>query len=566
MINGRTYGSLKYMSLRKKWMIKAEPHVIMLAKRLFPRVNKSDHDIELADSPESAMDIEWMTHRYPLQMDDATRGLLMFRVAAQRKRLSEMERIVAGEYHPRSFAMALPPREYQKIAAELYLRQGFLLLADTVGLGKTISTITTFTDRRTLPACVVCYPFLQSQWQKEIERFLPSVTTHIVRSQAQYEFPKIEGRLPDVIIVSYYKLAHWQNHIARYCNSVIFDECQELRRDDSDKYRSAKHIAERMKFRLGNSATPIFNYGGEIWNVLEVLKPGVLGDKQEFAREWCIVDNQKYIIEDPRAFGTYLRDNFLMLRRTREEVGRELPDLTIVPHSIDSNPEAIRRVETQAAALAEIILSRSAAGIDKMNAEQQLSVMLRKVTGIAKALYCARFIEMLVQSGEKVLVACWHRQVYELMTAHFDSPHVRIPWVMFTGSETPVQKEAAKQKFISGDAQVLLMSLRSGAGVDGLQHHCKCVVIAEMDWSPAVHEQFIGRVHRDGQQDGVVAYYLISEDGSDPLMAEVLGVKKAQSAGIRSPDHGIVEKVQMDGEHIKRLARQFLAKRQTVKA
>ena len=83
----------------------------------------------------------------------------------------------------------------------------------------------------------------------------------------------------------------------------------------------------------------------------------------------------------------------------------------------------------------------------------------------------------------------------------------------------------------------------------------------EIDWSPGVHEQCSGRIYRDGQLHPVFAYYLLAEDGSDPIVADVLGVKKGQIAGLRDPNGNLVEKLDVGGDHIRRLAEQYLRQR-----
>jgi hypothetical protein len=85
------------------------------------------------------------------------------------------------------------------------------------------------------------------------------------------------------------------------------------------------------------------------------------------------------------------------------------------------------------------------------------------------------------------------------------------------------------------------------------------VVFGELDWSPSVHEQATGRVFRDGQPDPVVAYYLVSDQGSDPVLESTLGVKRMQLEGVRNPDHAIFETVKREG--IVELARKVLERR-----
>ena len=85
------------------------------------------------------------------------------------------------------------------------------------------------------------------------------------------------------------------------------------------------------------------------------------------------------------------------------------------------------------------------------------------------------------------------------------------------------------------------MSLRSGAGLNGLQQRASLMVFGELDWSPQVHEQCIGRLQRDGSVGNVTAVFLVSESGSDPTIAGVLGLKKEQSEGIVNPDLALGE-------------------------
>jgi hypothetical protein len=70
-----------------------------------------------------------------------------------------------------------------------------------------------------------------------------------------------------------------------------------------------------------------------------------------------------------------------------------------------------------------------------------------------------------------------------------------------------------------------------------------------------------GRVHRDGQTDPVAVYYLLSDEGSDPVVADVLGIKRAQIEGLRDPMAPRVEAVTTKDGALKRLAEEYLAQR-----
>lgn len=552
----RFYGKLWHSAQDAVWKIEADPHIVLRIKRVFERVNKGQHGVvSMADTVENARDLEWFCQRYPLEISADDQTLLTQRAAEHRDHILRLEQLIDPNYTPRQFEMAIPPRDYQARAAEIYLQQGDLMLVDELGLGKTCSAICSFRDPRTLPALVVCHPFLQQQWAREVQKFAPDLTTHILKKGSPYELPKFMGRGPDVLISSYHKLSGWAQTLGAYAKSVVFDEAQELRRVESDKYRAAKHIASKVRFRCGLTATPIYNMGVEMFNVCDVVTPGKLGRRDEFIREWCgHFSNGR--VRDPRAFGSYLRESFTMLRRTRSEVGRELPALMKVPYQVSADRKALDEVDSAADELARIILSTNeeARKGERLQASEQLSNLLRQATGIAKAAHVADFARLVLESEQKIVLAAWHRAVWAILESRLKE--FRPAW--FTGTETPAQKEAEKQRFIEGDARVLFLSLRAGAGMDGLQYCCRTLIIGELDWSPGVMEQIIGRVYRDGQTDPVTAYLLVSEYGSDPVVSEVLGLKREQVEGIRQPDRGLIEKLESGADHAKRLAEHYL--------
>jgi SNF2 family DNA or RNA helicase len=560
-VSVRTYGTIDYHPGGERshgwWMLRCEPHVSIRLKRVFGKLASGSIGVhQISDTPENAHDLEWFLDRYPMAAPagNGVADRLYARADEHRNQLEAVESMLSADYKAPEFDLAVPARGYQKVAAAMLLNRGGLLLADDIGTGKTASAICALTDPRTLPALVVTLTHLPRQWQAELKKFAPKLTTHIIKQGTPYPL----SFTPDVILINYHKLAGWGETLAKVVKSIVFDEIQELRRPNSAKYAAAKHIAGSAFFRCGLSGTPIYNYGGEMWTVLDVLFPGELGTFDEFTTEWCPgwSDPSKARIRDPKAFGLHLRENGMMLRRTRADVGRELPACQVIPHYVESDPEYLNRVKGSCVELAKLILSTShqERGV-QMHAAEQLSNKMRQATGIAKAPYVAEFVRLLIESGEKVVLYLWHREVYAVIREILRD----LKPAMFTGSESPVQKEESKRRFMSGETPLLMISLRAGAGVDGLQTVCRTVVFGELDWSPGVHEQATGRVYRDGQPDPVTAYYLLAEEGSDPIVSEVLGVKRQQIEGIRKlSDEQLIETLQNDGSHILRLAQALL--------
>ena len=316
----RTFGSLALKG--STWLIDAEPHVVIRLKRVFGRVHRGAvGKIKLASSDETCRELEWFMDRYPLAMSADDRAALEGSAAGYREKMLLLEQIIDPDYVPRPVDLAIPARDYQRAAAEALHARGFLLLGDDVGLGKTVSAICALRHPEAMPAVVVTLSgVMPKQWQAEIERFIPGTMVHVLKKGTPYELPKFMGRGPDVLVLNYHKLAGWADVLRKYARTVVFDEIQELRRSQSAKYAGAVALAAQMRFRMGLSATPIFNYGGEIYNVLNVLQPGVLGKKGEFDSQWCSGWSAQgdAKIKNPGAFGIYMREQCIMLAAQRE--------------------------------------------------------------------------------------------------------------------------------------------------------------------------------------------------------------------------------------------------------
>jgi SNF2 family DNA or RNA helicase len=558
---------------RRQFVLDVPPHVAIRVKRMFPRAHQARTGyVFLSATDEVARDLEWLLMRYDLEVGETARKMLAEGADAARRRDEHVAAALAGHVPPNGWREPIrPPRDYQLVADAMLHAAGSLLLLDVLGLGKTYTSLLRLRDPEALPAVVVTLTALPGQWKRELEMTLPWLVAHIVTSREPYDPAKRRGgpgRQPDVLILNYAKLAGWGAWLAGSVNTVIFDEVQELRRDGTQKYEAAARLAYEARYRIGLSATPVYNYGGEVHNVVEVIAPGFLGSRQEFVREWgagsrevVSATGDGVLVEDPRALGTYLRSSGIMLRRTRKEVGRELPPAVPIIHNVDIDSDVLDELleAGDVGKFAETLVAAESTSTDRFLAAGEFDMRMRQATGIAKAPYVAEFVKVLLESGEKVVVGVWHRAVYAILLEALE----KYGPVMYSGSESPRQKDRSFARFVNDrTCRVMLMSLRSGAGLDGLQEAAKVAVFAELDWSPGVHAQFIGRLARDGQGDeNVLAYYVVTDDGSDPTLLDTLGVKLRQSEPLTDPDAPIGAIATTDPDRIRKMARAYLAQR-----
>lgn len=539
-----TYGRLFLSPDRTKWTLSdLAPHVTIRMKQLFPRICKTQvKDFEFKNDLAHCNDLLWFSSRYPLSITAADLKVLKKGRKGYEDRVAKLEQIFTPEYVPppvKGLKPACDLRHFQMQAAVLAHEVRALLLGDDVGLGKTVSTILWLLMPGTLPGLVVVESHLQQQWKEKIEEF-SELSAHIITTGKPYELPP-----SDTYIISYGKLAGWVDLISkRFFKSACWDEIQGLRRGtDSVKGKASKVLADHVDYRLGLSATPVHNYGIEIFNIFEILSPGVLGNRIEFKREWCIDARQAEsedgagqqiaqdgkMVADPVALGSYLREQRALLRRTKEDVGQQLPPVNTMVEHIGHDEKALKSIEEVARQLA---LRYDTGGYEeKGKAALALDLLVRQATGLSKARYIAQYVKMFLDNNVPVLLGGWHRAVYDIWLAELAAYKP----AMYTGTESPTQKKEQKRRFMEGETNLLIMSVRSGSGLDGLQHRCSVALHGELDWSPKTHKQFTGRLDREGQTNPVLSVFLPSRDGSDPPIIELLGVKTAQADGIMDP-------------------------------
>lgn len=545
----KTYGTVLMEPGRNaRWHIKnMAPHAAIAFKRLFPRVDQYAIEFFLTDSDDVRADLYWFMQRYPLE----TKHMSALRAGdrAVKDRAAKRGEILSPDWTPdptKGIREGEAPYLYQAQAAKIAVAQGGLLLADDVGLGKTNAALTALAMGAPMPAGIVVQAHLAFQWAERIENFT-TFTSHVIHSTTPYTLPPA-----DIYIFRYTNVSGWIDFLKNgFLKSVIYDEIQELRTGiESAKGRCCAIVSARAKFRMGLTATATYNYGDEIHTVMEFINPDLLGERDEFVREWC---SSGRIVKEPDALGEFLKDSGWMLRRDEDDplVSASMPKPNILPFEVDWNDNDAADDAAITRALAQRVMGGEFR--DAGMAGRQLDMRMRQMTGVAKARSVAAYVRLLLQDSPRVLLAGWHRDVYEIWRkalADFNPG-------FYTGTEDQSAKRRSFNNFVHGNSRVLIISLRSGAGLDGLQHNCNDVVVGELDWSPQVHHQLIGRLRRPGQRRQVNAHFLHVDDGSDPVLMEINAIKSDQARGIHDP--GVMQAPRLtDESRIKRLARYVL--------
>lgn len=544
----RTYGTLERKG--SSWLMSGvPPHVAIKLKAIFKEIPKEQvGEFAFPYTEEVCEDLEWFLHRYPMQMSDADREDMLAGKKLFAIERAESERILFPDWTPpprTGFKDHFKLRKHQAQAGALARKRGCLMIADPVGGGKTYSVLDALMD--SLPMAIVANSHLPIQFDKEYITPNTHLRAHVIKGTKPYNLPPA-----DVYLFAYSNIAGWVDVAAQNVfKGFGADEVQELRHGTATaKGRAAKVFAERARVRVCSSGTPFFNMGDEIFNIFEIFEPGLLGDRSEFYREWCVsLGDGKWAVSDPQALGSYLRDQQAYIRR--EEIGLPINRQIVV---VDYDESAEQKTADLARRLA--IKALSSSFIEAGQAARELDLLLRKATGVGKARGVAAIARMYLEEGIPIIIFAWHREVYAILLKELADFNP----LMVTGSESSKKKDENKRAFLCGESNVVLMSLRSGVGIDGYQHRCNTVLFAEYDWTRAVHDQCIGRVRREGQKaKAVEAVYCHADEGSDPSMIALHGVKGSQFRGIMDPFSG-PEIIPPDSGRLKQLAIDYLAR------
>ena len=517
-----TYGTLSYNRRSKCWTIKGEPCVTELAKRLFPGCDGRGRGVARFTAHRRIIgDLNWLMLRYPLEIRESDRKRWEESLDEAREYAFRREQALSAPETAQppegSFSGTLLPFQQEGLGFMLASRR--CLLADEMGLGKTVQALSFLATTAAYPAILVVPPHLIRNWQREIERFLNPdgrLRVHVIKGLTPQPLPEA-----DIYLIHYLLLRGWKDVLPEAgFKTAIFDEIQELRRNGTGKYSAASLLSESCENVIGLSGTPIYNQGGEIWNVVNILDFHFLGDWESFSREWCYGYNRAMVAK-PELLGEHLRREGLMLRRLKSDVLGELAPKRRLVQEIDWDDQVYRELMKPVADQLKILRATDDPS-KRAIIEDAICQQQRQATGVAKAPFVAAFVRALLDGGEKVLLMAHHHAVMDIYRKELKTYHPGF----ITGRETDAQKDAASAAFMSGKTNLLCISLRSASGLN-LQR-ATCVVFGELDWSPAVHSQAEDRAHRIGQKDSLLCYYLVSPRGSDRDMQDALGLKVSQ--------------------------------------
>jgi len=528
------FGTLEFVLDRYSgtwcWKISGIRAVNMVSK-LIPRGWYGDKpdEVIVSDNDDNIKKLKMINDRYPFNvLSKSVWKRKIIPLTIKKQKTPKIEKL----------SQAVPSKQFrgelldfQREGLDFLMKSsGNALLADEMGLGKTVQTLAYISkEKNAFPALVIAPLVTLTNWQREIEKFLKKKSRNgkIMENDHPSSVMIRNGKQSDIdesdFYIINYELLHKRlpDLLKLNINTVVCDEVQHLRSKTTQKYTAVKKLAakEGLKYRVGLSGTPIYNRGSEIWPIVDILKPGLLGSYKEFCEYFCYVNEKgkAIVLENKRDSLRNQLTKHVMLRRKKSDVLKELKDKVRYPEVIAADEKFYKSELDKIWRKLEEEQKYAQTAFDKSASYHRAIESERQAAGLAKLPHVINFVNDIMEIEESVVVFCHHRAIHDLLHQSLSKYNP----ASIIGGQTDKHRDNEITRFQNGETKLMVAGLRAGnVGINLTT--ASYVIFAELDWSPAIHRQAEDRLHRIGQKNTVFAYYLVGNGTLDEHVADIL--------------------------------------------
>lgn len=431
-------------------------------------------------------------------------------------------------------------------------------LADDMGLGKTLQTLAvlvavqeqlgfttkttnfdlfqneTIVEREPLKTLIVLPSSLVFNWYNEASKFTPHFSKmQYIGNDRKLLVNRLESS--DLIFTSY-SIIHRDISILEKYNFryLILDESQYIKNKNSKIFKAINKINTAHKIAL--SGTPIENSLDDLWSQMQFINPDILGSYAFFAENFKIPIEKKQDENSLAELKNIIQP--YILRRTKEQVLKDLPELTEQIYYCDMDPEQEKLYEQEKSKARNFLLKTNGSSPDKISIINTL-MKLRQLSNHPKMIdqeseidsgkYIAvtNYLESLVKGKQKTII--FSSFVTNLSFYTTWCKENKIAFCEITG-ETPASKREQQVKLFQENEEPLLFFISLKAGGVGLNiTKASYVLFLDPWWNPFAEKQGVGRAHRIGQLNKVNVIRFISKNTVEEKIIKLQENKKLLS-------------------------------------
>lgn len=464
------------------------------------------------------------------------------------------------------------------------MRMPRVLLADSMGLGKTVQALGVLHHTQAYPALIVVPASLKLNWARESEKWAPGSHAVMLSKKPKAEHKKLirtaltTGEVDKtlrsfittptgsntkealtsnklVLIINYDVLPAWEPLLRNtHPRTVVFDEFHFTKNPRALRTKAARRIAKNAERVIGMTGTPIMNKPVDLLAQLDILgvTNDLFGSRDHFLDHHC----NRHLNE----FGYYdvsgasnLRElqetlnRTIMIRRLKKHVLKDLPPKrrqlvelevttrklrSLLDTQLEQHEQHQSRIDKYRAAVREAKRNGSdeqyEAAAQKLREAEAIAFedmsRVRRDIALQKLPHVIEHLKLALENEEKLIVFAHHKDVITGLKEAFPSISVVID-----GSTPPTARAEAVDQFQDNPNIKLFIGNIIAAGTGITLTAASHVIFAELDWVPANISQAEDRAHRIGQQNSVLVTHLVLDRSLDARMARTLIRKQSIS-------------------------------------
>ncbi len=455
------------------------------------------------------------------------------------------------------------------------------VLADDMGLGKTFQLLSLMAwlvqEQPDIdPMLIVAPVSLLENWKEEADKFYPGALKlltaygedlaplRVPRDAVDYRLQTEDGLVKflkprwlgdaKVVLTTYETLRDLEfSFAAQRWSLMVCDEAQRIKNPAAMVTRAAKK--QNVGFKIACTGTPVENTLADLWCLFDFVQPGLLGALDEFGHRYRKPIEAKTDEEKARVAELRERISAQILRRTKQEVAKDLPAKIVVD---DCRKLPMSAVQRALYIKAIDSFKRRSDPNSPTPFKNHLGLLhyLRlvctdprpygltvfKPEPIAAYRAAAPKLDWLLQllggvrtKGEKVIVFCEFRNIQRLLQHYIEETFNYRADIINGDTAASATHSASRQKRIKafqaspGFGVIILSPVAVGFGVNiQAANH---VVHFTRTWNPAKEDQATDRAYRIGQKRDVFVYYPVvnADDFAtfDVRLDELLASKRA---------------------------------------
>lgn len=385
------------------------------------------------------------------------------------------------------------------------------ILGDEMGLGKTLQIICLIgyikEHLSKMNVLIVCPTSLLVNWQREISKFYPSLTTLIHHGPYRSgDFNKIGAY--DVVIVSYSNCIN-DLSILNMINwdLLALDEAQNIKNPNANRTKYIKSLNRKMSVAI--TGTPFENHLTDIWSLTDFVIHNYLGSLNNFKKRF----EDDYF--SAKEIETFLSP--IMIRRKVSDVATDLPQKIDIPQALIMTYDEAKYYDEKRVNISCNLLKSTQ--IEKIQGLRMFCThpAVYKKSGISldvdPTVYSSKYertceiLEEIFLKKEKAIIFTSFNDMNRIFIDDIPK-RFNVRTLSITGETAVIDRQKIVDQFneINGPSLIVLNPKAAGIGLNitGANH----IIHYNLEWNPAIEDQASARAYRRGQKKTVFIYRL----------------------------------------------------------